>query len=165
MIMTFRRSALAAAATVATIATSASAQPVNASATGRANVLEQISATNTSDLDFGTIVVGTSAATVTVNSANARSCGAGLTCSGTPTAPGWLITATPNRTIYWNGTSTITVASGTDTMTINLLNLNSIHNMPASGSDTIRIGAVLNVGANQADGNYSGTFNVDFSYF
>lgn len=166
--MTFLRSQRALTATaIALFATSAAqAAPATDSGTGRATVLQQITATNTSDLDFGTVVPGTSASTVTVNSAGVRTCGASLTCTGTATPPAWQITATPLRTIYWNGTSTVTVTNGTgDTMTVNLLNLNSIHNMPVSGSENIAIGAILQIGANQPDGDYSGVFTVDFSYF
>lgn len=166
--MTIHRSQrVFAAAAIALFATTAvHAAPASDSGTGRATVLQQITATKTSDLDFGTIVPGASASTVTVNSAGVRSCGATLTCTGTVTPPAWQITATPLRTIYWNGTSTVTVANGTgDTMTVNLLNLNSIHNMPVSGSENIAIGAILQIGANQPDGDYTGTFTVDFSYF
>ncbi len=155
----------ASAAIMAIAATGASAAPASDSGTGRATVLQQITATNTADLDFGTIVPGTSASTVQVLSNNVRTCGAGLTCSGTVSAPAWLVTTSPLRQLYWNGTPTVTVTNGTgDAMTVNLLNLNSVHNMPASGSDTIRIGAILNIGANQPDGDYVGVFTVDFSY-
>lgn len=164
--MKFARAIPFAAATLAALtAVSAQAAPVTTSADGRAQVLQQITATKVSDLDFGTIVPGTSAATVTVNSAGVRTCGAGITCTGAVTAPGWLITTSASRVLYWNGTPTVTLTNpGGATMTVNLLNLNSIHNMPASGSDTIHIGAILNVGANQADGLYTGTFTVDFNY-
>ena len=165
MIDIIRRWPLATAALAALAATGASAAPASQSGTGRANVLQQITATNTADLDFGTIVAGTSASTVTVSGANVRTCGSGLTCTGTVTAPAWLVTTSPLRQLYWNGTPTVTVTNGGgNTMTVNLLNLNSVHNMPASGSDTIRIGAILNIGANQPDGDYSGVFTIDFSY-
>ena len=158
--------ALATAAIALFAATAVHAAPATDSGTGRATVLQQITATSTSDLDFGTVVPGTSASTVTVLSSGVRTCGSGVTCTGTPTPPAWQITATPLRTIYWNGTPTVTVTNGTgDTMTVNLLNLNSIHNMPVSGSDNIAIGAILQIGANQPDGDYSGVFTVDFSYF
>jgi Mat/Ecp fimbriae major subunit len=165
MFQSFHKWPLAAATVLAFAATGASAAPASQSGTGRANVLQQITATNTADLDFGTIVAGTSASTVGVAYNSIRTCGAGLTCSGTVSAPAWLVTTSPLRQLYWNGTPTVTVTSGAgDTMTVDLLNLNSVHNMPASGSETIRIGAILNIGANQPDGNYSGTFAVDFSY-
>lgn len=141
------------------------AEPVTTTANARAVIIQPITAQNSADLDFGTIIPGTSNSTVAVAWNDARTCGAALTCSGTITAPKWLVTGSGGRTLIWTGAASTTVSSGSDTMTVDILNLGSTGTIPASGSMTIAIGAVLHVDANQPAGNYSGTFNVDFSYY
>lgn len=158
-----------AGAMVATLGLSASlahAAPVTASATARARILKQITVTNTSDLDFGTIVAGASASTVAVSTGAVRTCGAGLTCTGTVTAANFDISGTNNAVVTITGDNSVTLANGTGgTMSASLTRSASsltLTNSAIGGS--FQVGGTLSLAANQADGAYTGTFNVTVDY-
>ena len=78
---TFKALALVSVATLGFGASAANA--ATASATAKASILKQITVTKTSDLDYATIVTGAAASTVILTPAGARTCGVGLTCTGT----------------------------------------------------------------------------------
>ena len=54
--------------------------------TAKAKILRQITLTNTSDLQYATVISGATASTVAVSTAGGVTCGTGLTCTGTTTA-------------------------------------------------------------------------------
>lgn len=153
-------------ATLGLSATLAHAAPVTASATARARILKQITVTNTSDLDFGTIVAGASASTVAVSAGAVRTCGAGLTCTGTVTAANFDISGTNNAVVTITGDNSVTLANGTGgTMSASLTRSASsltLTNSAIGGS--FQVGGTLSLAANQADGAYAGTFNVTVDY-
>src|SRR5688572_12369383 len=62
----------------------ANAATANANAT--ANIVQAITINQTANLNFATIVPAAAASTVDVDTGGVRTCGAGLTCSGTATA-------------------------------------------------------------------------------
>lgn len=62
----------------------------------------------------------------------------------------------PNRTTISNGTSTMTVRRYRTDTTVNRFN--------SSGVDDLRIGATLDIDANQEVGQYTGTFDVTVLY-
>lgn len=154
----FNKLALATTALVSLglASTGASAAPASANAVAKATVLKQLTITKNADLNFGTIVTGTAASTVAVDAAGALTCGAGLTCSQTPSAARFTVTGTNNTVITVTTPATVTLASGTNTMTASLsvqptLNLGNSGNTGTAFS----FGGTLNVGANQADGVYA----------
>ena len=64
-------------AAIAALAMNASAaQAASATGTAKAKILRQITLSNTSDLEFATIISGAAASTVTVSPAGATNCGA-----------------------------------------------------------------------------------------
>jgi len=147
-----------------------SATAATGSASSQSVVLNPLSVVNTSDLDFGTIVAGPTAGTVTIAPATgARTVTGGtVAAGGAPGSATFLATGVVNRLylITLPGAPT-TLANGTGgTMTVN----NFTHDaglLPRIGNGgiaTVRVGARLNVNANQADGNYSGTFTVTIIY-
>ncbi len=158
--------ALATTALLAMGSTAASAAPASANAVAKAKVLKQLTITKNSDLDFGTIVTGTAASTVSVDAAGVLTCGAGLTCSQTPAAAKFTVTGSNNAVVTVTAPTSVTLASGTNTMTASLsvqptLNLGSSGNTGTAFS----FGGTLNVGANQADGVYaSPNFAVTVDY-
>jgi len=82
------KAALASSVLVASVISANAAHAATASADARANILQQVTVTSDgTDLDFGTIVTGAAASTVSV-SAGGRACGAGLACSGAFSAAG-----------------------------------------------------------------------------
>jgi Mat/Ecp fimbriae major subunit len=144
--------------------TAAYAAPVTASATARAQILRQVTVTNTSDLDFGTIVSGAAASTVVVTPAGGRTCGAGLTCTGTTTGANFNITGTNSAVVTVTGDNSVTLTSGANSMTASLNRSSASVTLSATGTGSVQVGGTLSVGATQADGAYTGTFNVTVDY-
>lgn len=141
-----------------------------ASATGqaKARILRQITLTNTSDLQFATIISGASASTVAVDTAGAATCGANLVCTGTTTAANFDIQGTNNAVVLVGGDAAVTLTGDLGgTMTADLIysaNSVTLTAGPGTVGGSFQVGGTLNVGANQTSGNYTGTFNVTANY-
>ena len=159
----FIKAALASSVLVASVMGANAANAATASADARANILKQVTvASDGSDLDFGTIVSGAAASTVSV-SGGGRSCGAGLVCSGTFSAAGFNVTGTDGQTVSVASDANVTLNSGSNNMVANIVS--SASTLTLTGSvGTFNVGGLLNVGANQADGAYVGNFNVTVNY-
>lgn len=151
-------------AAIAALAMNASAaHAATATATAKARILQQLTLTNSTDLDFGTIVSGTAASTVAVSTAGAVSCGTGLTCIGTTTAAGFNLAGTSGAVVGISGPSTVSLTSGSNTMSAALTYSAPTVTLGATGG-TFSVGGTLTVGASQAAGNYAGTFTVTANY-
>lgn len=156
--------AAAAAAMFAALGMGAtSAHAATASATAKAKILRQVTVTNSSDLQFGTIVTGASAATVAINAAGVRTCGAGLVCSGTSTAAAFAVTGTTGQIVTVSVPATISLTSGTNSMSATLAASAASLTLVANAG-SFSVGGTLSVGANQADGDYAGTFSATVNY-
>ena len=133
----FVKAALASSVLVASVMGATAARADTATADARANILQQVTVNSDgSALDFGTIVTGTAASTVAVS--------AGETVS---------VASDPS----------VTLTSGTNSMTANIVA--SVSTMTLTGGvGSFNVGGLLNVGANQADGAYVGSFNVTVNY-
>ena len=155
--------AIVAAAAFATVA--AEAAPASANGTGRARVLKQITVTNTSDLDFGTVVAGASASTVAVSAAGVRTCGAGLTCTGAGPSANFNVPR-PTAVVTVAGDNSVTLANGSGgTMSAALTRSASTLTLVAGAvNGTFQVAGTLSLAASQADGAYTGTFNVSVDY-
>lgn len=162
----FMKAALASSVLAASVMGANAAHAATASADARANILEQVTVTNTSDLDFATIVTGVSAGTVVVDSAGAATCSATLVCSGTTTAAGFSVVGTTGQTVTIDADATSTLTNiGGNAMVATLTE--SATTMSISGvaaTDVFTVGGSLAVGAGQADGVYTGTFDVTVNY-
>ncbi len=157
-----------AGALIATLGLSAGvahAAPVTAAASAKARVLKQITVTNTSDLNFGTIITGATAS-VAVSTGAVRTCGAGLTCSGTVTAANFDISGTNNEVVTITGDNSVSLTNGTGgAMTATLTRSASTITLVNSAiGGSFQVGGVLALAAAQPDGNYSGLFNVTVDY-
>jgi hypothetical protein len=164
-----------------TFAQSASA---TAEAHAYATIITPITLTKTADMYFGNIVAGTSAGTVilAVNDTRTKTGDVIL-----PTAtPGTITSAKFTTTGLANATYAITLPSSINLSTNgdngngnghgnphndNDMIVNGFNSIPAinagvltDGSQDISVGATLNVNANQAPGEYQGTFNVTVCY-
>lgn len=151
-------------------ATSVPAHAQSQSGTAVSTVLNSLSVANTTDLDFGTLVAGTTAGTVTIAPASgARTTTGGVAAAGgSPGAATFVATGVINRlylitlpsvaTVLTNGTG------GTMTVTNFAHDAGFLPRFLSGPVATIHVGGRLNVGANQADGNYSGTFNLTVIY-
>lgn len=122
-------------------------------------------------LIFGTVTACGGAGTVTVNPAGARSTGGCATVSGPSSRGRCLLIGSffPVRPMQVSITApTFTITNGTSNMNVNNFDLNTAGAGPTTTITafiaTVNIGATLNLGANQADGDYSGsaTINVNF---
>ena len=169
MTRSYRTAALAVTALFAAGlgATVASAAPVTATAQAKAKVLKQISVTKAADLDFGTIVVSTSAGTVAIDAAGSRTCDAALTCSGTVSAAAFAIGGTKNEAVTITSDPSVTLINaldGSQTMTAALVRSANGLTLDNSGKGSFNVGGTLSVAASQLDGLYSGDFNVTVDY-
>lgn len=143
--------------------TSANAATANADAT--ATILEQVTVTKSSDLDFGTIVVGATGGTVDISTAGARTCGAALVCSGAVTAAAFDITGTSGEVVDVTVDASVTLNSGGNSMTAALTSSDaSITLDGTAANDAFTVGGLLTVGASQAAGDYTGNFDVTVDY-
>ncbi|NNC71253.1 MAG: DUF4402 domain-containing protein [Sphingomonadaceae bacterium] len=161
----FKTAALSATAALALGANAAHA--ADATATATAQILEQITVTRTSHLNFGTIVPDTAASgnvTVAATSAGTRTCDANLTCAGAASvsSAAFDVTASAGSTVSVTGLTGLTqLTSGTDTMAVSLAGSTLDLSL---GSDTLYVGGDLTVGANQPTGTYTGNFTVSVNY-
>lgn len=191
---TYRRSAtlrhalraIFAALVIALVAAPVAAETATGNGTSSAVVVEPLSLIKTRDLNFGKIVPRPTAGTVTVN-ADTGAC----TVTGAIMQVGTCNTAEfagmgrRNLRVRFQlpGTVTLTGPGGAtmiaDTLTVGtapdltyiggngngLGNGNRRYRIDSpTGIFTFRVGARLNVGANQAPGIYTGTFNVTVQY-
>lgn len=156
-------------------ATAAHAAPQSQGADARAKVLKRLTLTKTSDLDFGIVVPSTTAAgTVTVNNTEtAATCSSGMTCTKAASASRFTVTGSKNEALTVSYPATVTLqqtagtgtATGTGTaMVVTLAARPTAPRLDNKGDYSFAIGGSLAVGADQADGNYAGTFNVTVDY-
>jgi Domain of unknown function (DUF4402) len=144
-----------------------------ATATATATVITTIGVTKTVDMNFGNVAVQASAGgTVVMTPVAVRSATGGVTLpttTGTVTAASFAITGQGNYTYAITLPSTnLTITSGSNTMAVN-----AFTSSPAStgilsvlGTQTLNVGATLNVAAGQPAGLYvSATpFSVTVNY-
>lgn len=144
-----------------------------ASATSTATIVTPITITKTVDMNFGNVAVSASSpGTVVLDPAGSRTPSGGVTL---PAVTGTVAAASFDVAGQANYTYTITLPAGTHTITsgVNSMNVDTFTSSPsttgtlsASGTETLTVGATLNVSAGQASGTYvSGTpFDVTVNY-
>ena len=135
-----------------------------ATATARAKILRQLTVTNTSDLQFGTIVTGAAASTVAVSTAGVVTCGAGLVCSGTTTAAGFTIGGTTGQVATISVPATVTLTNAALNIMTATLNASAATTTLVANAGAFSVGGTLAVGASQPDGDYTGTFVATVNY-
>ena len=118
----------------------ADASAADATAYATAEIIQAIAVTKEADFSFGSITAG---ATATATFAVAGAANQAFTV----TLP-----------------ADTTLTSGGNSMTVDTFTQSAGTNLDGSGAATIDIGATLNVGVNQADGNYTGTYDVTVDY-
>ncbi len=147
-------------------------QALAASDTGTANakIIAPITIAAILTLEFGQIVTGASASVVRVTPAGARSLVSGdaTLAGGTFRAATFNITGEPSTTyaITLPGGSATLTGTPSGTMTVDTLvsSPSATGTLSGGGTETISVGADLNVGASQAVGSYTGTFAVTVDY-
>jgi len=146
---------------------------VTATATATATIVTPISITKTVDMNFGNVAVQASTGgTVVLVPAGTRTATGGVTLpavAGTVTAAAFTVSGQGNYTYSITLPSTdLTITSGSNTMAVNVFTSSPspIGTLSAGGTQTLTVGATLNVAAAQPAGTYiSGTpFNVTVNY-
>ncbi|HOF76247.1 MAG TPA: DUF4402 domain-containing protein [Bacteroidales bacterium] len=140
-----------------------------ANANAGANILKPIAITNTQDLDFGDIISQTTGFTVIVTTAGTRSASnatAILTAVGKQAT--FSVTGQESQSfkVTLPADGVVSIESGENSMNITDFDHNLGENpaLDGTGKATLNVGAVLNVGATQAAGVYTGTFDVTVAY-
>jgi len=145
-----------------------------AQATATATIVKAISIDKVTDLRFGKIIADpTAAGQVAIQTDGTRTIAAGnvvLFNQGSDhQAASFKTMGTPGATYYLvfpaAGSVLLTRIDGTETMTIEGFVHSATGTLDATtGVETFNVGGTLNVGANQAQGQYTGTFTVTAAY-
>jgi len=146
----------------------AQASSATASSSASATVITAIAISNTAALNFGEVIAGGSTGTVVVTTAGARSAtgGAALGSASGVAAASFTVTGDANNTYAITLPASDSVASGANTMTVDTFvsNPSGTGDLGAGGSQTLLVGATLQVGISQATGSYTGSFDVTVAY-
>lgn len=175
-----KRTALRRLAIVATAASMPLCMPAHAAdipGTVNATVVRPNTLVKTDDLDFGTIVSGTTGGTVSVNAVTgARTTTGGSTAVGNDAQRAMFQGSGGLLLITVSGSTSVTltrVGGGGTTMTASLVRAASTggggiallgSTLLPSGVQTYYIGGTLTVPANQLEGDYTGTFTLTVNY-
>lgn len=147
----------------------------NATATANSTVVAPIAVSKAVDLSFGAIAGGASAGTVTLTPGGTRTVGGGtVAAGGTPAAAQFDVTGAGNLTYAIDMTGTAsTLTSGSDSMAFAPISDTSASAKTSgtvttgtlsNGAQSIYVGGILSVGANQNAGTYSGNIVVAVNY-
>ena len=141
------------------------------STVAKAITLKPLSILKIRDLDFGRIVAGTTAGTVTIDpDFNTRAKTGGVTLAGgSPQSAEFLTYGAPGKTLQINRgpLPVLTRVGGGATMNVTDITLNGTTTvfLNAAGLFDLFVGGTLAVGANQMDGVYTGTFDIIATYY
>ncbi len=165
------------AAAVASAGLCVPVQAADTNVTANAAIVRPNTLIKTDDLDFGTLISGTTGGTVTINAVTgARTTGGGVTPVGTGSQRAIFQGTGGIFLITVSGSTTVTltrVGGGAPTMTATLVRAASTSGggitllgatLLPSGVQTYYIGGTLTVPANQPEGDYSGTFTLTVNY-
>ncbi len=144
---------------------SSGAQAATETVGADAEIIPAVTLGTPADIDFGTIAADATGGTAVVaaSSGATTSC-ATLTCVGTSSPGSIVVTSESGQTVdvSFATAGAVTLTSGTDTMS--MTPSLSTTSFTSTGSDTVYVGGTLTVGASQAAGTYSGTFDVNVDY-
>lgn len=137
---------------------------------GEADIIQSATLTKTDDLQFGRIIAGPTASTVVIDEdTEVRTVtGTAVAFGGTVSAAKIDVNANPLLLYSIILPPTVAITSGSNAMVIDDLKLNipAVRLLPLGAPiDDFQIGGRLNIGANQAPGNYSGSFVVTVNFF
>lgn len=143
-------------------ATAAFAADVTGTAT--VVVLDPIAISETQALNFGNISPTGTAGTVAISTTGTRTNSNVDLLGGSPTQAIFAVTGAGNASFSVSLPSSVTL-TGPETITVDTF-VHDAGGSPAlsSGTATVNVGATLNVGASQAAGTYTGTYNISVNY-
>lgn len=139
-----------------------------------ATIIAPIAITKTNDMNFGRVAATAAAGTVVLTPAGTRSVTGGVTLpsfGGTGDVSPAIFTVSGAPTYTYSvtlPTTATTIANGTNTMTVDTWTSDPTPTgtLANDGTQTLSVGATLNVGANQAPGLYTSAtpFTVTVNY-
>jgi len=133
-----------------------------------ASIVPAISITKTADMEFADVIASGSTGTVVLSAAGSRSATGGATLgNGTGTAAAsFTVSGDPSSTYSISLPASATITSTPNTMTVNTFTSSpsGTGTIGGGGTQTLTVGATLQVGASQAQGTYTGTFDVTVAY-
>ena len=140
-------------------------------ATARSVITAPVSIVKTSDLDFGLISVAAAGTVVIDPNANTITATGGVTPAGTQWSAASFVGAAGGSSVVVvikipNQPVVLTRQGGTETMSVSPLTLQGQNkrSLAAMQSFSFRVGGTLTVAANQVEGVYTGTFDVQIQY-
>ncbi|MCI0507138.1 MAG: DUF4402 domain-containing protein [Gammaproteobacteria bacterium] len=163
-------------------AVSSQVHAASASTSASANVVAPITITQNTALDFGTLIPDTAVQTVAVTAAGAISASGAVTLVGGHAAGNFTVQGTAGESYVITDPGVVVITAGANTMNVDTWIFTTADCIeataaacgggatvipgvaPALGSDTMTVGATLHVGANQAAGAYTATFNMTVNY-
>jgi hypothetical protein len=164
----YLRSLFAAALTLSGPALAAA--PI-ASTGAEAIILKPLSLLKFEDLDFGALYPSATAGTAILNPSTGvvTTTGGVLFATGTPTAAAFVGAGTRKAPVLIRlpkNPITLTRSGGTETMTVSTWTTDgpTTRHINAFEAFEFKVGGTLNIGPNQADGTYVGTFDVTVVY-
>jgi hypothetical protein len=145
---------------------------VTATADGKATIVTPITITKAVDMNFGNVAVSATAGTVILSPGGVRTLTGGVTLptvAGTVTAASFNITGEASYTYTIQLPSTdLTITSGSNNMSVNAFTSDPTPTgtLGSNGTQTLNVGATLNVLAHQPAGIYSSVtpFSVTVNY-
>lgn len=150
---------------------SSAAQAAEESATGniKAKIVSPVSITQQGEgLDFGTMIAPADAATVTIASSGSRSSSKPEILVGTNEGAAGIfeITGADSQSVTVTLPDSATLnGSESGEMTVNTFTSSKGTAFTLDGGTaTMNVGATLNVGASQPEGDYTGTYEIKVSY-
>jgi hypothetical protein len=178
--MNTSRYLVAAAAAIGLVATASAASAQNTatgSGTASVQILKALSVTSHHDLPFGKVAISTSTAGgVAINESGTRSAtgGAALVGAASVTPADFVFNGEPSQAVTVsysdsagaaNASGTYTLISGSNqvTLTVSSTKVGS-QNLDSSGNLTVPIAGSVAIPANQAGGQYSGSYYVTVAY-
>jgi Mat/Ecp fimbriae major subunit len=151
---------------VAASLVSGAANAATETATAQAEILTPVALSAVSDLNFGLIATSGTAGTVVIpTTSDVRDC-TDVICVGTASRASFQVTAATDGQLVNLGITdnTITLVDGANSMTATLgLSSASIVFDPLA-LETVYVGGTLDIGATQAAGQYTGSFEVTADY-
>ena len=150
-------------------------QGVDATATSSGTIVSPIAISKTDDMNFGNVAVNANAGTVVLTPAGTRPTvtgGVSLPANtGTVAAASFTVTGATGYTYAISLPSTHTVSFGANNMTVNAFSSTptvAAGGVLTAGSETLLVGATLNVSGSQAAGTYTSAvlspFTVTVNY-
>lgn len=165
MTKTLFKAALAATAATGLFASPAMAQSVEPF-TATATIVKPLELTKVSDLDFGTITMGsglTSSDVVVTQSGAGSTCGANLTCTA-PTPGSFTIAGVGLQGVDISYTAPASLDDGAGNTVAFTADAPASVTLLADGTGAFGFGGTITVDAATVDGVYSATFDVTAAY-